>query len=69
MTAGADCSYRMAHPGRRFALGSEVRGTLEVWRWFSEEALDARGETLSGPMYHWRERPLHLLCFQMHVKP
>ena len=57
ISAGADFGFRTANLGRRLVLGPEFQGNLEFWRWFIEEGLDARGGTLSAPMYHLLERP------------
>ena len=57
VASGAGYAYRMAEPGRRVALGPEFHGDLELWRWFAAEGLDARGGTLSAPMYRLLERP------------
>ena len=44
-------------------MGPEFHGDLEFWRWFVEEGLDARGGTLSAPMYHFLERPSQRTLF------
>ena len=63
ISAGADFGFRRANPGRRLVLGPEFQGDLEFWRWFVEEGLDARGGTLSAPMYHFLERPSQRTLF------
>ena len=63
ISAGADFGFRTANPGRRLVLGPEFQGDLEFWRWFVEEGLDARGGTLSAPMYHLLERPSQRTLF------
>ena len=57
VASGAGYAYRMPEPGRRVALGPEFHGDLELLRWFAAEGLDARGGTLSAPMYRLLERP------------
>ena len=57
VASGAGYTYRMPEPGRRVALGPEFHGDLELLRWFAAEGLDARGGTLSAPMYRLLERP------------
>ena len=63
VASGAGYAYRMAEPGRRVALGPEFHGDLELWRWFAAEGLDARGGTLSAPMYRLLERPARRTLF------
>ena len=63
ISAGGDFGFRTANPGRRLVLGPESQGDLEFWRWFVEEGLDARGGTLSAPMYHLLERPFQRTLF------
>ena len=63
MSAGADFGFRKANPGRRLVLGHEFQGDLYFWRWFVEEGSDARGGTLSAPMYHLLERPSQRTMF------
>ena len=53
--SGADFGFHTANTGPRLVLGPEFQGDLQVWRWFVEERLDARGGTLSALMYHLPE--------------
>ena len=63
VASGAGYAYRMPEPGRRVALGPEFHGDLELLRWFAAEGLDARGGTLSAPMYRLLERPARRTLF------
>ena len=63
IAAGADFAGRMANPGRRVALGPEFHGDFELWRWFIDVGVDARGGALSAPMYHLLERPAKRTLF------
>ena len=63
IAAGDHFAGRMADPGRRVALGPEVHADLELWRWFVDKGVDARGGVLSAPMYHLLERPAQRTLF------
>ena len=62
VASGAGYAYRMTEPGRRVALGPEFHGDLEFC-WFAAEGIDARGGTLSAPMYRLLERPARRTLF------
>ena len=63
IAAGDQFAVRMANPGRRIALGPEFHADLELWPWFVDKAVDARGGVLSAPMYHLLERPAQQTLF------
>ena len=63
VASGAGYAYGVTDPGWRVALGPEFHGDLEFWRWFAAEGLDARGGTLSAPMYRLLERPARRTLF------
>ena len=49
--------------GSEMCIRDRFHGDLECWRCFAAEGLDARGGTLSAPMYRLLERPARRTLF------